>query len=104
MNNCEQYGTKINMNGCLVCGAPQCCPQCCQIETLKEFSARMKNWWSTINCACPSPHADECVEIRQRQSYSRYTYPIDGKWPWLDEHDECECACHTQPVEDEDWK
>ena len=58
-----------------------------------------KNWWSEIECACPSPHADECVEIRHSQGM---------KPRWLnDDGDGCECACHRKFIEwiddEDDW-
>ena len=33
-NRCEHCGATI-INNCPVCGAPQCCPQCCRIDQLE---------------------------------------------------------------------
>jgi len=33
---CEHCGATLNVSGCQRCGAPVCCPQCCQIQSLTE--------------------------------------------------------------------
>ena len=33
---CEDCGATLNVSGCQRCGAPVCCPQCCQIQSLTE--------------------------------------------------------------------
>ncbi len=44
---CDHCGARVNMNGCKVCGAPQCCPQCCRIglleATLFQFVVAFRN-------------------------------------------------------------
>jgi hypothetical protein len=35
-NRCEHCGAKLNLNGCVVCGAPVCCPSCCRVATLES--------------------------------------------------------------------
>lgn len=40
-HRCEHCGSKLNLNGCLVCGAPQCCPSCCRVTTLESKLATM---------------------------------------------------------------
>lgn len=35
-NRCEHCGARLNLDGCLICGAPNCCPQCCRIDMLKH--------------------------------------------------------------------
>ena len=35
-DRCETCGAKLNVNGCIVCGAPVCCPSCCREATLEE--------------------------------------------------------------------
>jgi len=47
------------------------------------------------HCGCSAKDAAECALIRHKQS---------KKFTWENEKYICECACHTQPVEDEDWK
>lgn len=42
-NRCDHCGANINLNGCLVCGAPQCCPQCCRIDALQHVRFRAEN-------------------------------------------------------------
>jgi len=34
-SRCDECGATINLHGCLTCGAPQCCPQCCTIDSLR---------------------------------------------------------------------
>jgi len=34
-DRCEHCGTKLNLDGCLLCGAPVCCPHCCQITSFE---------------------------------------------------------------------
>ena len=41
-DNCEHCGANLNVNGCLVCGAPVCCPQCCKIESLTSQLSEVK--------------------------------------------------------------
>ena len=33
---CEDCGATLNVSGCQRCGAPVCCPQCCQIQSLAD--------------------------------------------------------------------
>ena len=33
---CEHCGATLNVSGCPRCGAPVCCPQCCQIQSLAD--------------------------------------------------------------------
>ena len=39
---CEDCGTELNMNGCLVCGAPVCCPRCCQVNSFEMEIAALQ--------------------------------------------------------------
>ena len=32
-NRCDCCGARLNLNGCLICGAPVCCPPCCKYTT-----------------------------------------------------------------------
>ena len=34
-NRCYDCGATVIFYGCQVCGAPQCCPQCCRIDELE---------------------------------------------------------------------
>ena len=29
---CEDCGATLTLDGCVLCGAPVCCPQCCRIQ------------------------------------------------------------------------
>ena len=33
---CEDCGATLTLDGCQRCGAPVCCPQCCQIQSLAD--------------------------------------------------------------------
>lgn len=33
---CADCGATLTLDGCVLCGAPVCCPQCCQIQSLTE--------------------------------------------------------------------
>jgi hypothetical protein len=39
---CEHCGATLNVSGCQRCGAPVCCPQCCQIQSLTERVAELE--------------------------------------------------------------
>lgn len=39
---CDYCSTRINTGGiCLQCGAPECCPQCCN-ETTEELESTLR--------------------------------------------------------------
>jgi len=33
---CEHCGATLNVSGCVLCGAPVCCPQCCRLQSLAD--------------------------------------------------------------------
>ena len=37
---CEDCGATLTLDGCVLCGAPVCCPQCCQIQSLTDPTMR----------------------------------------------------------------
>jgi len=39
---CEHCGATLNVSGCPRCGAPVCCPQCCQIQSLTERAGKLQ--------------------------------------------------------------
>ena len=41
-NRCDHCGAKINVDGCLPCGAPQCCPSCCRLSFLESERDALK--------------------------------------------------------------
>lgn len=40
---CEHCETLLNRSGCLVCGAPVCCPKCCK-ETTQGLKWEESQW------------------------------------------------------------
>ncbi len=40
MPKCDHCGTEIVIDGCWRCGAPQCCPKCCD-EAFRELAAQI---------------------------------------------------------------
>jgi len=39
---CEHCGATLNVSGCQRCGAPVCCPQCCQIQSLADHIEKLQ--------------------------------------------------------------
>ena len=40
-NRCDHCGAKT-IDGCMHCGAPVCCPQCCAIDRLEQWNSKLK--------------------------------------------------------------
>ena len=39
---CEDCGATLTLDGCQRCGAPVCCPQCCQIQSLTDHIEKLQ--------------------------------------------------------------
>lgn len=70
-NQCAHCGARL-IDGCLSCGAPICCPQCCQIDhlraTLTAREARITALESAMREAFPMLNntSDDDTELKER--------------------------------------
>ena len=39
---CEHCGATLTLDGCVLCGAPVCCPQCCRIQSLADHIEKLQ--------------------------------------------------------------
>jgi hypothetical protein len=39
---CEDCGATLTLDGCVLCGAPVCCPQCCRLQSLADRVAELE--------------------------------------------------------------
>ena len=39
---CEDCGATLTLDGCVLCGAPVCCPQCCRIQSLVDHIEKLQ--------------------------------------------------------------
>ena len=40
---CAECGTVLNIHGCLNCGAPVCCPKCCDDDRKAAYTKRLED-------------------------------------------------------------
>ena len=39
---CEDCGATLTLDGCVLCGAPVCCPQCCRLQSLADHIEKLQ--------------------------------------------------------------
>jgi hypothetical protein len=65
---CEHCGsTRINLSGCVRCGAPQCCDQCCQITSLELERDRFQKELESSEDLRATLKGDHATSLREIQ-------------------------------------
>ena len=68
-NRCDYCGAKVYFGppDCGRCGAPQCCPQCCEIDTLRAQLAAQQNMVD-LYAAGEAEAKREAIELRRQMA------------------------------------